>query len=191
MLPVIYYYYLAINDQLSADPVEAILHFTGIGGFNLLLLTLSVSPASRIFSLHWLVHVRRLLGLYAALYALLHVSSFVLFELQLDLALFIDEIVQRPYITVGMAAFVLITLLAITSWSVLRRKMGRRWQALHNYNYLLTTLVAIHFYWSVKSEIVEPSIYILITFALLCFRWPKFKRGFNRLVRRLRSHNRC
>ncbi|NMP17290.1 protein-methionine-sulfoxide reductase heme-binding subunit MsrQ [Thalassotalea sp. Y01] len=175
-LPVaVYYYYLAISDQFGADPVEAIIHFTGIGALNLLLITLAVSPVARYFIQPWLLNVRRLLGLYAAFYALLHVANFFLFELQLDFGLFIGEVIERPYITVGMVAFVLIAALAITSWSRIRRKMGRSWQKLHNYNYLLTALVTIHFYWSVKSELIEPSIYILVLLVLLSFRQRKFK----------------
>ncbi|TRX57450.1 protein-methionine-sulfoxide reductase heme-binding subunit MsrQ [Thalassomonas sp. M1454] len=180
LLPVVVMYYLAINDLLSADPVEDIIHFTGIGALNLLLITLCVSPLARFFKLGFLLQVRRLLGLYAFFYALLHLNNFLFFELQFDFSLFIDEIVDRPYITVGMLAFVFITALAITSLTLLRRKMGKTWQSLHNYNYVLTILVCIHFFWSVKSEIIEPSIYFIMLFVLLYLRKDKFKRWLKR-----------
>lgn len=179
-IPLIVVYYLAINDLLSADPVEEVIHFTGIGALNLLLITLSISPLAKMLKLGWLLQVRRLLGLYAFFYAFMHLVNFLFFELQFDFTLFIDEVIERPYITVGMLAFVIITTLAITSFNFLRRKMGKNWQVLHNYNYALVILVCIHFFWSVKSEIIEPSIYFIMLFILLYQRKDKFKRWLKR-----------
>lgn len=179
-IPLIVIYYLAINDLLSADPVEEVIHFTGIGALNLLLITLSISPLAKMLKLGWLLQVRRLLGLYAFFYAFMHLVNFLFFELQFDFSLFIDEVIERPYITVGMLAFVIITTLAITSFNFLRRKMGKNWQVLHNYNYALVILVCIHFFWSVKSEIIEPSIYFIMLFILLYQRKDKFKRWLKR-----------
>ena len=175
LLPLINLYYLAVNDNLGADPVEAVIHFTGIGAFNLLLLTLAVSPLAKRFKFGYFMNVRRLLGLYAFAYALCHLFSFVAFDLQFNFNLLVDEIIKRPYITIGLTAFILLTALAVTSVNKIRRRMGKSWQKLHNLNYLIILLVAVHFYWSVKSEIIEPGIYILITLFLLLFR-VKFKQ---------------
>ena len=147
LLPLLNAYYLAITDQLGADPVEAIIHFTGIGAFNLLLITLSVSPLIKLTKQGYLLQTRRLLGLYAFLYALCHLVSFLAFEVQFSIGLFISEVIERPYITVGMIAFLLLIALAVTSVNILKRKMGKSWQQLHNFNYLIVILVAIHFYW--------------------------------------------
>ncbi|MDG1733360.1 MAG: protein-methionine-sulfoxide reductase heme-binding subunit MsrQ [Thalassotalea sp.] len=179
-LPACYFYYLAIIDELGSDPVESIIHFTGISALNLLLVTLLISPLAKTFKHAWLLQVRRLLGLYAFFYACLHLLNFLFFELQFDFTLFIDEVIERPYITVGMLAFVIITTLAVTSFNFLRRKMGKSWQVLHNYNYALVSLVCIHFFWSVKSEIIEPSIYFIMLFILLYQRKDKFKRWLKR-----------
>lgn len=168
-------YYLAINDQLGGDPVEAIIHFTGIGAFNLLLVTLLISPVAKKFKQAWLMRSRRLLGLYSFTYALCHVLSFWAFEIQFDISLFFEEVIERPYITVGLGAFLILLPLAITSYSKIQRQMGRSWQRLHNWVYVAVMLVAIHFYWSVKSEIIEPSIYILITLLLLALRKKRIK----------------
>ncbi|NQY63026.1 MAG: protein-methionine-sulfoxide reductase heme-binding subunit MsrQ [Alteromonadaceae bacterium] len=176
LLPLINLYYLAVNDKLAADPVEAVIHFTGIGAFNLLLLTLAVSPLAKRFKLGFLMSARRLLGLYAFAYALCHLFNFVAFDLQFNLSLLFDEIFKRPYITIGMIALVVLTALAVTSLNKIRRKMGKSWQKLHNFNYLIILLVAVHFYWSVKSEIIEPGIYILMTLYLLSLRL-KVKQG--------------
>lgn len=173
LLPIINAYYLAFTDQLGADPVEAIIHFTGIGAFNLLLLSLAITPISKRFKLSLLLKVRRLVGLYSFAYAFCHLANFLVFEIQFDWELFINEIIKRPYITVGMAGLLILLSLAVTSISLLKRRMGKRWQKLHNWVYLAVVLVAIHFYWSVKSEIIEPSIYLVITLILLSLRFKK------------------
>ncbi|MFT5758424.1 MAG: sulfoxide reductase heme-binding subunit YedZ [Alteromonadaceae bacterium] len=176
LLPLCLLYVSAFNNELGADPVEAVIHFTGIGAFNLLLLSLLVTPLAKKFKQGFLMKVRRLLGLYAFTYAFFHVLNFIAFDLQFNLSLLVDEIIKRPYITIGLAAILLLTALAITSVNYLKRKMGTSWQKLHNAIYLVILLVGVHFYWSVKSEIIEPSIYIVISLVLLTLRWKKFKR---------------
>jgi len=171
-------FYFAIVDQLGGDPVEALLHFTGIGALNLLLVTLLVSPVARTFRWPKIMQVRRLLGLYGFFYALVHVFSFLAFEVQFDWMFFVEEIFKRPYITVGMAAFVILLALAITSVNSIKRQMGKKWQTLHNYTYLAILLAGIHFYWSVKSDIVEPLLYLTASVFLLWLRKEKFKRWF-------------
>ena len=177
---LVYQYYLAINDKLGGDPVEAIIHFTGIGAFNLLLMTLLVSPLAKYFKLPWLIKSRRLIGLYAFTYAFCHVLNFWAFEIQFEVSLFFAELIKRPYITFGLVGFIILSLLAITSFSKIQRSMGRNWQLLHNFIYLAVLLVAIHFYWSVKSEIIEPSIYIIITVFLLLLRKQRIQKWFSR-----------
>ncbi|WP_286234783.1 protein-methionine-sulfoxide reductase heme-binding subunit MsrQ [Thalassotalea sediminis] len=169
-------YYLAIIDQLGADPVEQVLHFTGIGALNLLILGLVITPITKRIKTPLLMQNRRLVGLYAFLYAFCHVFSFWAFEIQFDLALFLEEVVERPYITLGMVAFVIISLLAVTSWSRLKKRMGRRWQRLHNWVYLAAILAVWHFYWSVKSDTTEPIIYIMLVLAVLFFRRKKLMK---------------
>jgi sulfoxide reductase heme-binding subunit YedZ len=176
LLPLINAYYLALTDQLGADPVESIIHFTGIGAFNLLLLSLAITPISKRFKISILLKVRRLVGLYSFTYAFCHLLNFLVFEVQFDWSLFLNEIIDRPYITIGMIALLTMLALAITSISLLKKRMGKNWQKLHNWVYLAVLLVGIHFYWSVKSEIIEPSIYLFITLMLLAFRFKKFKK---------------
>ena len=176
LLPLIWLYSQAFTDSLGADPVEVVIHFTGIGAFNVLIATLLVSPLSR--QLKWanLMQTRRLLGLWSCAYACFHLANFLAFELQFDFTLFISEIVKRPYITVGMLAFAIILSLAVTSPLKIRRTMGKRWQQLHNLIYPLAILIGIHFYWSVKSEIIEPLIYLAIVIALLIWRKKRIKQ---------------
>merc|ERR1711965_460135 len=104
-----------------------------MGALNCLLISLLVSPLAKLFKLSSLLHFRRMIGLYAFVYALCHILNFLFFEVQFDLKLFIGEIFQRPYITVGMVAFVLLLSLALTSSAKIRRKMKKNWQKLHNF----------------------------------------------------------
>lgn len=170
---VIELYYKAVYDLLGTDPVKEVIHATGMGSLNLLLLSLLVSPVAKRFKAGWLMRTRRLLGLYCFFYAFLHLASFIAFELQFDFSLLLAEIIDRPYITVGMVAFVVLMALAITSPDSLKRKMGRAWQKLHNWVYLAAVLVPVHFYWSVKSDITEPAIYVFMACILLWFRRKK------------------
>ena len=177
-LPLLALYILAFDDQLGADPVKEVIHFTGIGAFNLLLISLLLTPLARKYRQGYLLQTRRLLGLYSFTYALMHLLSFLAFEVQFDFTLFLDEIIERPYITVGMMALLILCSLAVTSITALKRKMGKSWQRLHNWVYGASLLIALHFLWSVKSDIIEPGIYIVITVFLLSLRRDKFKRWF-------------
>jgi len=174
-LPLLNLYYLAFNDLLGADPVQRVIHFTGIGALNLLLITLTVSPMAKRFKQGYLLQVRRVLGLYAFSYAFMHVLNFLAFDLQFAWSLFFSEVFKRPYITIGMVAFILLLALAVTSVNSIKRKMGKSWQRLHNVSYLIVILVSVHFYWSVKSELMTPLFYLLITSGLLAFRYKKIK----------------
>ena len=178
--PLLWLYYQAFNDRLGADPVEAVIHFTGIGALNLLLITLLTAPLARQADLPFLLRCRRMLGLYAFVYALCHILNFLLFEMQLDMQLFVQELIERSYIIVGMLAFLVLSALAVTSINSLRRKMGRHWQSLHNLIYLAAVLVLIHFYWSLKSDITEPLIYFAFFVLLMLFRYKKIHRWAKR-----------
>jgi sulfoxide reductase heme-binding subunit YedZ len=177
-LPLLALYVLAFSDQLGADPVKEVIHFTGIGAFNILLISLVLTPLAKKYRQGYLLQTRRLLGLYSFTYAMCHLLSFLAFEVQFDFALFVDEIIERPYITVGMVALLILFSLAITSVNILKRKMGKNWQRLHNGVYGAALLIALHFLWSVKSDIIEPGIYAIIALFLISLRRDKIKRWF-------------
>ena len=170
LYPLVNLYVDAFSDRLGADPVEQVIHFTGMGALNCLLVSLLVSPMAKLFKLSVLLRFRRMIGLYAFSYAFCHILNFLFFEVQFDLILFVEEIFKRPYITVGMTAFSILAALAFTSNSKIRRKMKKNWQKLHNFTYLVALLAVIHFYWSVKSDITEPLIYFALYGALMALR---------------------
>lgn len=172
----VYQFYLATTDQLGGDPVEALLHFTGISALNLLLLSLIISPLSKKLKAGNLMKIRRLLGLYAFVYALLHFVSYLLFELQLAWQLLFSEIIKRPYITVGFVALLILMVLACTSTQTMQRKLGKKWQKLHNWVYLALLLGCLHYVWSVKSLGLQPIVYWLLTAVILFFRQYKLRK---------------
>ncbi|HFQ5059220.1 TPA: protein-methionine-sulfoxide reductase heme-binding subunit MsrQ [Vibrio vulnificus] len=168
---------IAINtDNLGGDPVQGIIHYTGISALNTLFITLLVSPLARWIKQGLLVRIRRLLGLYSFFWAVFHLVAFAVLDLGLDWSLLASEIVKRPYLTVGAAVWVILLLLAVTSTQSMQRKMGPKWKKLHNLVYLAVMLAPIHFYWSVKSELAEPTTYILIAFGLILTRWNTLKQ---------------
>jgi len=178
LLPIVYLILLVLTDEAGGDPVQYIIHYTGIGALNTLLITLCISPIAKRFKQGALVQTRRLIGLYVFAYATLHLAAFISLDLLFEWSLFVTETVKRPYILVGMVAYLLLFALSVTSLNSIKRKMGKRWQKLHNSIYLIALLVPLHFIWSVKSEIIEPSIYIVITALLLAVRKDQIKRIF-------------
>ena len=187
LYPLINLYYAAIQDRLGGDPVEAVIHFTGIGALNLLLISLLITPIGQRTRMSFLIQFRRMIGLYAFAYALCHMLNFLFFEVQFNLQLFVDEVFERPYITVGMSAFLLLISLAVTSAKTIRQKMKGRWQTLHNFIYLIALLVVIHFYWSVKSDITGPLTYAALFVILMAFRYKKLRRLGEKLFSRLQD----
>jgi len=184
ILPLVYLAYRVFTDEAGGDPVQYIIQFTGIGALNILVILLCMSPIARKFKLGGIIQMRRMVGLYVFFYATLHVFAFISLDLLFEWSLLMQEILKRPYILVGASGYVILLALAVTSFTLLRRKMGKRWQQLHNLVYLLAILIPIHFYWSVKSEVIEPSIYIIITWVLLIWRTPclaRLSRVFVRL----------
>ncbi|WAJ71343.1 protein-methionine-sulfoxide reductase heme-binding subunit MsrQ [Catenovulum adriaticum] len=176
LTPITLNYYWSITDQNGADPVKAIIHFTGIGALNLLIITLMVSLIAKYFKKAWFMQTRRLIGLYCFFYAATHVLNFWWFELNFQFTLFIEELVKRPYIWLGMSGFVILFVLAVTSPFFAKRKLGKNWQLVHNWIYPASLLVWIHFYWSRKADITEPLIYLLIILSLLWFKRDKIGR---------------
>lgn len=176
-LPLANLYYQAFTDKLGADPLQEILHFTGIGAFNLLLLSLLVSPVAKKLKQGLLINTRRPLGLYAFTYALFHFLSYIAFDLQFEWRLLLTEIFKRPYISVGFLSLIILTVLALTSTKAIQRKMGRTWQKIHNWVYLALITVSLHYFWSVKSALLQPIMYICFALILLFLRRKKLTKN--------------
>ncbi len=169
-------FYWGTTDNLGADPVKALLHTTGTWAINLLLVSLCISPLARWLPFPDLMRFRRLVGLYSFTYALVHFFSFCAFELQFDWRLVASEIIERPYITVGFAALLILSLLAATSTSRIQQRMGPAWQSLHNGVYAALLLALLHYTWSLKTVWEEPVFYWLVATGLLYLRRDKLLR---------------
>jgi len=165
-----------------ADPVAEVLDTFGKTGLNLLLITLTVTPARQLTGFNLLARFRRLLGLFAFFYLAMHLVAFVALDLQFAWGLIGGEIVLRPFITIGMIAIVLLIPLAVTSTRGWQRRLGRRWAKLHKLIYPIAILGVWHFWWQVKADIREPLIYAAILGLLLGFRaWRAWQRRQKRL----------
>lgn len=170
-----------LRGALGANPVERITHETGIWALRLLVATLAVTPLRRLSGQQWLARLRRMLGLFGFFYLCLHLSTYLWLDHFFDWSTVVEDVLERPYITVGMLAFVLLLPLAATSTdAMLRRLGGRRWQRLHRLAYLATLLGCLHFLWLVKADLTEPLIYAVITLGLLATRLPWRRRPWRR-----------
>jgi sulfoxide reductase heme-binding subunit YedZ len=166
-----------VEDGLGADPVAAITHFTGDWALRLLLLGLALTPLRRLLGRPWPLRFRRLVGLYAFFYASLHLATYLVLDLGGFWAQIFDDIVKRPYITVGFTAWLLLLPLALTSTRGWMRRLGRRWGQLHKAVYAAGALAVLHFLWLVKSDLREPAIYAAVLAVLLGLRlWWRLRR---------------
>lgn len=181
-LPIALLTYRAINGLLGPNPVEAITHDTGDWALRILLLTLAITPLRKLTGANWLVQLRRMLGLYAYFYACLHLLTYVWLDAFFSLAYIWDDIAKRLYITIGFAAFCLLTPLALSSSNAMIRRLGaRRWQRLHRLGYVAAFAAIVHFLWLVKADLSEPLIYLAIFTVLMLARAPPVSRRLARM----------
>ncbi|BET41265.1 protein-methionine-sulfoxide reductase heme-binding subunit MsrQ [Atlantibacter hermannii] len=176
-LPFVWLFWAASQGYFSADPAKDIQHFTGRMALKLLLATLLVAPLARYAKQPLLIRTRRLLGLWCFAWASLHLTSYALLELGINnVALLGQELVSRPYLTLGIVSWVILLALAVASPQIMQRKLGRRWQTLHNFVYLVAILAPIHYMWSVKTLSPQPLIYAALAAGLLALRYKKFRQ---------------
>lgn len=166
-----------ITGKLSANPIEDILDRFGNWSIRFIMLTLAVTPLRRITGWTWLVRFRRMLGLFTFFYVLMHFSTWLILDQGLLLSAIIEDITERPFITLGFTAFLLLIAMAATSTSAARRKLGRTWDKLHYSAYAVGILGVWHYYWQVKKDTSDAWIYAVILAILLAYRiwWQRFK----------------
>ncbi len=161
---------------LGANPIEELLHQLGRWGLKLLLLTLLITPLRRWTGWNWLLRFRRMLGLFAFFYIVLHFLTYAILDQSLELSLIIEDVIERPYITLGMTGLLLLIPLAATSTKGMMRRLGKRWQKLHRLVYVIAVAGVWHFYWQVKLDTLDASFYALILAVLLGTRVYYSKR---------------
>jgi len=157
-------------DILGPEPGKAIVWFTGEWAFNCLLLTLAVTPLRNWFGWKWLLTHRRMLGLFAMFYATLHLLAYMAFLLGWEWSDIGSELVERPYLTLGFLAWLLLVPLTMTSTRGWQRRLKRKWKSLHKLVYLIALLCVIHYLLQIRSSWFEPTLYAVITLVLLSQR---------------------
>jgi sulfoxide reductase heme-binding subunit YedZ len=158
------------GQDLTADPVKFTLHTIGKTALNFLMLTLMVTPVRLLTGWAHLLRIRRMLGLFAFFYALLHFTIYLWLDQWFDFSSIVEDIAKRPYITIGFTALLMLIPLAVTSTNKMMRRLGRRWQKLHRLVYVITILGVWHYYWQVKRDVTEPLIYAAVLAVLLGYR---------------------
>ena len=177
LLPLLWLFWAASQGYFSADPAKDIQHFTGRMALKFLLGSLLITPLARYAKQPLLIRTRRLLGLWCFAWATLHLVSYVMLELGINnLGLLGQELVSRPYLTLGGISWLILLAMALTSTQALMRKMGRNWQRLHNFVYLVAILAPIHYLWSVKVLSPQPILYAAAALVLLAWRYKKFRQ---------------
>jgi len=164
----------AFHNELGGNPVEYITHSTGDWTMRFLLLTLLITPLRKISNQQYLIRFRRMLGLFAFFYGCLHFTTYIWLDQSLDLVSMSKDIVKRPFVTAGFAAFVAMVPLAVTSTKkMIARLGGKRWQMLHRLIYFSALAGVVHYWWLVKSDIRQPLLYGAILAVLLALRFIK------------------
>jgi sulfoxide reductase heme-binding subunit YedZ len=177
LLPLAWLVYGALTDGLGANPIERITHVTGEWALRFLLLSLAVTPLRRLFGWNGLIAYRRMLGLFAFFYAVLHLGTWVGLDHNFDWPRLWADVRKRPYVTAGMVAFSCLVPLAITSTRGWIRRLGKRWTMLHRLAYVAAIAAVVHYWWLVKADVRGPGWYALGLAALLGVRLIYALRG--------------
>lgn len=166
---------------LGANPIEELLHELGRWGLKFLLLTLAVTPMRRWTGWNWLIRFRRMLGLFSFFYIVLHFAVYAVLDQGLNISAIIEDVLKRPYITLGMTGLLMLIPLAVTSTRGMMRRLGKRWQKLHRLVYIIAIAGVWHFYWQVKLDTLDATVYALILAGLLgarvWFAYIRRRRG--------------
>jgi sulfoxide reductase heme-binding subunit YedZ len=177
LLPFGWLLFAAISNQLGANPAEALIRATGDWTLRFLCLVLAVTPLRTLTNTPALARFRRMLGLFVYFYVLLHLLSYSGFDMGFDVADIAKDIAKRPFILVGFSAFVLLTLLALTSFNrAIKALGGQRWQRLHKLIYVVAVLAVLHFFWmrAGKNNFAEVFVYAAFLGTLLGWRFTRF-----------------
>jgi methionine sulfoxide reductase heme-binding subunit len=170
LVPAAALVYRFYTNDLTANPGDYLTDQTGSWALALLVISLTVTPLRRITGWNDIIRLRRMLGLFAFFYATLHMLTWVVFFHYFDTQFMIEDVAMRPFITIGMATFLILLALAVTSNRFSIRRLGRKWTTLHRLVYLAAITAVIHFWWLVKADVTEPRRWALAVGALLGFR---------------------
>lgn len=179
LLPLARWFWLGYHDALTANPAEFLSRSSGTWTLVCLLVTLSITPVRQLLGQPALVRLRRMCGLFTFFYATLHALAWAWWDRGFEPSAMVADVLKRPFITVGMAAFCLLLLLALTSTQGSIRRLGKRWQTLHRAVYLIGVLAILHYFWhkAGKNDFSTVIIYGAVLAALLAWRVQRWLRS--------------
>ena len=171
LIPLARLGWMGYTGNLGANPIELITRSLGTWTLVFLLITLSITPLRKLSGWSWLIKLRRMTGLFAFFYVFLHFVTYIWLDQFFDLAAIYKDVIKRPFITIGFAAFVmLIPLVATSTNAMIKRLGGKRWQMLHRLVYIIAIFGVLHYWWLVKKDITQPAIYAAVLAVLLGYR---------------------
>lgn len=173
LLPLLYLLYGIFSDSLGANPIEVFTRSSGEWALRLLLITLLMTPLRKLTGISQWIQLRRMLGLFAFFYVIVHFMSYLWLDQFFDWPEILADIIKRPFITAGMVAFLLLVPLALTSTNRMMRRLGRNWKRLHRLAWVAPAVAILHFYWLVKADLLQPILYTAIFLILMLFRLPR------------------
>ncbi|NND90469.1 MAG: sulfoxide reductase heme-binding subunit YedZ [Granulosicoccus sp.] len=176
LTPFVYLLHALFTGALGPNPIESLTDQTGTLAIRLLLISLSLTPLRWLLKDTWPIRLRRMLGLFAFFYAVLHVSIYLFLDQQLDLAAIWEDLSERPYIVAGTLAFLILVPLAATSTRKMVRRLGRRWSILHRGVYLAGAAAVVHYVWLAKGDLLEPLVYLALLLGLFTMRFMRLLR---------------
>jgi len=174
--PFIYLVLSLLTGQLGPNPIDSLTDQTGTLAIRLLLISLALTPLRWILKNTWPIRLRRMLGLFAFFYAMLHVSIYVGLDQQMDIGAIWEDLSERPYILAGTVAFLVLIPLAITSTRGMARRLGKRWLSLHRFVYIAGAAAVIHYVWLAKGDLIEPLVYLVVLLLLFSYRLVRIMR---------------
>ena len=179
LIPFVWLLSKVFQNDLGPDPAQALSIETGEWTLRFLLLTLAITPFRQIFRMAEIARLRRMIGLFTFFYASIHFLSWMAFILGFRWLAIAEELVERPYITVGFLAYVILFLLGITSTDSMVRRLGKNWKRLHKFIYAASILAIVHLLWILRTDVTEAVIYGVLLAILLGYRiFRKLKFNF-------------
>lgn len=176
LAPFVHLVHALLTGKLGPNPIDSLTDQTGTLAIRMLLISLSVTPLRHLLKQTWPLRLRRMLGLFAFFYALLHVLIYTVLDQQLDIRLIWEDLAERPYVLAGTTAFLLLLPLALTSTRGMVRLLGRRWSLLHRAVYLAGTAAVVHYVWLAKGDLIEPFVYLGLLMLLFAYRLVRLLR---------------
>lgn len=171
LIPFLVLLFRVVQNDLGPDPAQELAKETGEWALRFLVFALAVSPLRQLTGKAEIVRYRRMIGLFAFFYATVHLSVWMTFLLEFRWGAILEELLERPFITVGFAAYLILFALAVTSSKAMVRRMGRNWKRLHRFVYLASILAVVHLLWILRTDVGEAVFYGAIVGVLLCYRF--------------------